>query len=75
MSVFDAMVKLKTYIENCPTEDMKVAAKNDFVEAIKEYINDGYTWGRRHQLPFEISELSRIPKKELHRLRKMLENA
>ena len=35
MSVFNAMVKMKNYIENCPTDDMKEAAKNDFIEAIK----------------------------------------
>jgi hypothetical protein len=75
MSVFDAMIKIKNYIEHCPTEDMKIAAKKDFIDAIREYIDVGYTWGRVHPLPFEISMLSSIPKNELLRLRKMLENA
>ena len=75
MSVFNAMVKMKNYIENCPTDDMKEAAKNDFIEAIKEYIAVGYTWGRRPPLPFDLRMLRRLNKKELHRLNRMLLDA
>ena len=37
MSVFDAMVMMKRYIKNCPTDQMKEAAKDDFLAAIKEF--------------------------------------
>lgn len=75
MSVFNAMVKMKNYIEHCPTEDMKEAAKNDFIAAIKEYTRVGYTWGRRHPLPFDLRMLRRLNQKDLHRLNRMLLDA
>ena len=55
MSVFSVMAKMKNYIENCPTVDMKEAAREDFKAAVDEVIKVGYTWGRQHQLPFEIN--------------------
>ena len=39
MSVFDAMVMMKRYIKNCPTNQMKEAAKDDFIAAIKEVLD------------------------------------
>tara|TARA_A100001015_G_scaffold8333_1_gene10242 strand:- start:2244 stop:2471 length:228 start_codon:yes stop_codon:yes gene_type:complete len=75
MSVFDAMVKMKRYIKNCPTEKMQDAAKNDFIAAIKELIDVGYTWGRRHPLPVDVQDLRRLPKRELRKLVNMLLNA
>lgn len=75
MSVFNAMVKMKSYIEHCPTEDMKEAAKNDFIAAIKEYTSVGYTWGRRHPLPFDLRILRRLNRQDLQRLNRMLLDA
>jgi len=74
MSVFSVMAKMKNYIENCPTVDMKKAAREDFKAAVDEVIHKGYTWGRQHQLPFEITTLTRLPKKDLYKLSNMLRN-
>ena len=74
MSVFNVMAKMKNYIENCPTVDMKNAAREDFKAAVDEVIQKGYTWGRQHQLPFEIHTLTRLPKKDLYKLSNMLRN-
>jgi len=68
------MAKMKNYIENCPTVDMKKAAREDFKAAVDEVIHRGYTWGRQHQLPFEIHTLTRLPKKDLYKLSNMLRN-
>ena len=75
MSVVDALVKMKNYIEYCPTDDMKEAAKKDFAEALDECIKEGYTWGRRHELPCKVSDLMKLPRRDLYRLQKMLGNA
>jgi len=75
MSVFDAMVKMKRYIKNCPTEQMKDAAKDDFAAAIKELIDVGYTWGRRHPLPVDVQMLRKLPKRDLRKLVNMILNA
>jgi len=74
MSVFIAMARIKNYIENCPTDKMKKAAKEDFCAAIDEVIKVGYTWGRQHQLPFEVGTLSKMSKKDLYKLSNMLKN-
>ena len=74
MSVFSVMAKMKNYIENCPTVDMKQAAREDFKAAVDEVIKQGYTWGRQHQLPFEVTALTRMPKKDLYKLSNMLRN-
>ena len=74
MSVFSVMAKMKNYIENCPTADMKEAAREDFKAAVDEVIKVGYTWGRQHQLPFEINTLTRMSKKDLYKLSNMLRN-
>ena len=74
MSVFSVMAKMKNYIENCPTVDMKEAAREDFRAAVDEVIKVGYTWGRQHQLPFEIDTLTRMSKKDLYKLSNMLRN-
>ncbi len=74
MSVFSVMAKMKNYIENCPTVDMKEAARKDFKAAVDEVIKVGYTWGRQHQLPFEIDTLTRMSKKDLYKLSNMLRN-
>jgi hypothetical protein len=74
MSVFDAMARIKNYIENCPTNNMKKAAREDFFEAVNEVIKIGYTWGRQHQLPFEIDMLSKMPRRDLYKLSNMLKN-
>ena len=74
MSVFNVMAKMKNYIENCPTVDMKKAAREDFRAAVDEVIKVGYTWGRQHQLPFEIHTLTRMSKKDLYKLSNMLRN-
>ena len=75
MSVFDAMARMKRYISNCPTVGMKDAARQDFSNALREVIDKGYTWGRHHQLPFEVDDIRRMPKKDLYKMIKMLENA
>jgi len=74
MSVFSVMAKMKNYIANCPTVDMKKAAQEDFKAAVEEVIHKGYTWGRQHQLPFEINTLTRMSKKDLYKLSNMLRN-
>ena len=74
MSVFSVMAKIKKYIESCPTVDMKKAAQEDFKAAVDEVIHQGYTWGRQHQLPFEVNALTRLPKKDLYKLSNMLRN-
>lgn len=74
MSVFNVMAKMKNYIENCPTVDMKEAAREDFKAAVDEVIKLGYTWGRHHQLPFELEALTSMPKKDLYKLSNMLRN-
>ena len=53
---------------------MKKAAREDFKAAVDEVIQRGYTWGRQHQLPFEIYTLTRLPKKDLYKLSNMLRN-
>ncbi len=75
MSVFNAMVMMKRYIKNCPTDQMKEAAKDDFLAAIKEVLEVGYTWGRRHPLPFDVQEFRKLPKRDLRKLCNMLLNA
>ena len=57
MSVFKAMAKIENYLTHCPSEQVKLEAKKDFAEAIKEIINTGYTWGRNHRVPFDYSSL------------------
>lgn len=74
MSVFSVMAKMKNYIENCPTVDMKKAAQEDFRAAVDEIINKGYTWGRQHPLPFDLNQLTRLSKKDLYKLSNMLRN-
>ena len=74
MSVFSVMAKMKNYIENCPTVDMKEAAREDFKAAVDEVIKVGYTWGRQHQLPCEIDTLTKMSQKDLYKLSNMLRN-
>ncbi len=74
MSVFNVMAKMKNYIENCPTVDMKKEAREDFRAAVDEVINKGYKWGRQHQLPFNVNQLTRLSKKDLHKISNMLRN-
>ena len=75
MSVFDAMTMMKTYLRNCPTQEMKDSAKQDFIDAINEISNRGYTWGRQHQLPFEVDDVRTFSEKDLRKLANMLRNA
>ena len=54
---------------------MKEAAKDDFLAAIREVLDVGYTWGRRHPLPFDVQEFRKLPKRDLRKLSNMLLNA
>jgi hypothetical protein len=74
MSVFDVLMKMKSYIENCPTDNMKEAALKDFIEGIQEIIDIGYTWGRIHPLPLSIKDIRGLSEEDLGRLLKMLGN-
>ncbi len=59
MSIFKAMAKVETYLIHCPSDKDRNEATEDFISAINEIIQKGYTWGRNHQIPFDYKNLSR----------------
>jgi hypothetical protein len=68
MSIFVMIATVKKYIDRCPTEPIKTAAINDFVYAIKEIRESGYTWGRTHQLPFKHKYIQELSMEDVRRL-------
>ncbi|MBT3888633.1 MAG: hypothetical protein HOF66_05085 [Nitrosomonadaceae bacterium] len=65
MSVFEARLKIETYLKNCDGEKMKDEAIKDFRMAIKDAIKLGYSWGGRHIIPIDTSKFSKRDLKEL----------
>jgi hypothetical protein len=68
MSIFVMIATVKKYIDRCPAEAIKTAAINDFVYAIKEIRESGYTWGRTHHLPFKHEHIQELSKEDVQRL-------
>ena len=58
MRIKDAITRIEKYWEHCPGPELVSEAKRDHQLALRELSTKGYTWGLKHQLPFEFTELS-----------------
>ncbi len=58
MRIKEAISRIERYWEHCPGAKLKEEAKRDHQLALRELSTRGYTWGLKHQLPFEFTRLS-----------------
>jgi len=58
MRIKDAITKIERYWQHCAGPEMVKEAKRDHQLALRELSTKGYTWGLKHQLPFEFTDLS-----------------
>ena len=65
MSVFEARLKVEEYLKNCISDEMKSEAVKDFRTQLKDIIKQGYTWGARHAIPFDVNEYSKDDLKKI----------
>lgn len=56
MRIKDAITRIEKYWGHCAGPSMVVEAKRDHQLALRELSTQGYTWGLKHQLPFEFME-------------------
>ena len=54
-----AIRSIRRYWENCKFDKLKDEAMKDHKQALNEIIKSGFTWGLKHQLPFNWQELSK----------------
>ena len=53
MRIRDAINKIQDYWKNCPSNNLAEEAKKDFSAQLRELSSKGYTWGYKHQLPWD----------------------
>lgn len=58
-SVRMAIRSTRSYWKGCIFDRLKTEAMKDHKRALNEIIKSGYTWGLKHQLPFEWESLKR----------------
>ena len=58
MRIKDAITRIERYWGHCAGPSMVEEAKRDHQLALRELSTQGYTWGLKHQLPFEFTELN-----------------
>ena len=56
MRIRDAITMIQKYWGNCPSTTLIEEAKRDHGQALRELSGRGYTWGFKHQLPFDFTE-------------------
>ena len=54
MRIRDAINTIQNYWKNCPSKTLREEAKRDHGLALRELASRGYTWGFKHQLPFDF---------------------
>ena len=58
-SVRVAIRATRNYWRGCTFERLKTEAMKDHKQALNEIIKRGFTWGLKHQLPFEWENLKK----------------
>ena len=58
MRIKEAISRIERYWEHCAGPSMVLEAKRDHQLALRELSTQGYTWGLKHQLPFEFTDQS-----------------
>ena len=55
MRIRDAIGSIQNYWKHCPSKTLVDEAKRDHGQALRELSTKGYTWGFKHQLPFDFT--------------------
>ena len=58
MRIRDAITMIEKYWGHCPSDTLVKEARKDHQQALQELSARGFTWGLKHQLPFDFQELS-----------------
>lgn len=56
MRIRDAINSIQNYWKHCPSKTLVEEARKDHGAQLRELASKGYTWGFKHQLPFDFNE-------------------